>query len=71
MKLIEARAAILAAKGSKELYDVIESFSLAAGFRFESDRSYDDNAIRAEGNLMFGMAELLKLAAKREKAWLC
>jgi hypothetical protein len=70
MKLIESKAAILNAKNPAELHEVVESIIDASRFSYNYDLDYADNAIIAEMNLRYGMAELLRLAAKRERALL-
>lgn len=66
IKLIESKAAILKTTNSKELERVVESFVDAGRYRYNYDLDYADNAVIAEMNLQYGMAELLRLAAKRE-----
>ena len=70
MKLIESKAAILNTRTIDELQNVVESFVDAGRYQFNYDLDYADNAIIAEMNLQYGMAELLRLAAKRERALL-
>lgn len=70
MKLIESKAAILNTRNLDELQAVVESFVDAGRYQFNYDLDYADNAIIAEMNLQYGMAELLRLAAKRERALL-
>jgi len=70
MKLIESKAAILNTRTIDELKNVVESFVDAGRYQFNYDLDYADNAIIAEMNLQYGMAELLRLAAKRERALL-
>jgi len=70
MKLIESKAAILNTRTIDELQNVVESFVDAGRYQFNYDLDYSDNAIIAEMNLQYGMAELLRLAAKRERALL-
>lgn len=48
----------------------MESFVDAGRYRYNYDLDYNDNAIIAEMNLQYGMAELLRLAHKREQAML-
>lgn len=68
--LIESKAAILKTTTLKELDRVVESFVDAGRYQYNYDLDYADNAIIAEMNLQYGMAELLRLAAKRERAML-
>ena len=70
MKLIESKAAILNTRTIDELQNVVESFVDAGRYQFNYDLDYADNAIIAEMNLQYGMAELLRLAAKRERTLL-
>ena len=70
MKLIESKAAILNTKNPAELHEVVESIIDVSRFSYNYDLDYADNAIIAEMNLRYGMAELLRLAAKRERALL-
>jgi hypothetical protein len=70
MKLIESKAEILNTRTIDELKNVVESFVDAGRYRFNYDLDYADNAIIAEMNLQYGMAELLRLAAKRERTLL-
>lgn len=70
MKLIESKAAILNTRNLNELQAVVESFVDAGRYQFNYELDYADNAIIAEMNLQYGMAELLRLAAKRERALL-
>lgn len=70
MKLIESKVAILNTRNLGELQNVVESFVDAGRYQFNYELDYADNAIIAEMNLQYGMAELLSLAAKRERALL-
>lgn len=70
MKILEAKAAILATKTADELANVVESFVDAGRYRFNYELDYADNAIIAEMNLQYGMTELLRLAHKREQSML-
>jgi hypothetical protein len=70
MKLIESKAAILNTRTLDDLQNVVESFVDAGRYQYNYDLDYGDNAIIAEMNLQYGMAELLRLAAKRERALL-
>ena len=70
VSLIESKSAILKTTTLKELEQVVESFVDAGRYRYNYDLDYNDNAIIAEMNLQYGMAELLRLAAKREQSML-
>lgn len=70
MKLLEAKAAIINTRNLDELSEVVLSIIDASRFNYNYDLDYADNAIIAEMNLNYGMAELLRLAHKREQSML-
>lgn len=70
MKILEAKAAIINTRNLDELSEVVLSIIDASRLNYNYDLDYSDNAIIAEMNLQYGMAELLRLAHKREQSML-
>lgn len=63
----EIRTAIKTAQDKLELYDATERACDVYSFRFNESRTYEENAKIAEMSCRWGAAEMLKLAAHREK----
>lgn len=68
--LLESKTAILKTTTLNQLEQVMDVIINAGRYQFNYDLDYADNAIIAEMNLQYGMAELLRLAAKRERSML-
>lgn len=68
--LLESKAAILKTTTVSQLEQVMDVIIDAGRYQYNYDLDYADNAIIAEMNLQYGMAELLRLAHKREQSML-